>query len=76
MSVLIMSKQYQIRPSSLIDIDDSYTAYCFDEACSYIISKMNNDEQPMFKKSYKSFSEMYSQYPSTMKLKRGRKHGS
>ena len=30
-----MTKAYRLRPSELMGVEDSYTAYCFDEACFY-----------------------------------------
>ncbi len=63
-----MSKKFKVRPSEILEIDDTYTAYCFDEACIYILSKVEDGEKPNFKKfnkqevkakNYKSASEMY-----------------
>ena len=45
-----------------MDIVDPYTAYCFDEACAFIMVKLEDGEEPTFKNSYSSFTEMYSQY--------------
>ena len=45
-----MSRLYHSRPSKLLGIDDEYTAYCLDEACALIISKIDNDEEPKFNK--------------------------
>ena len=45
-----MSKRFKVRPSEILDIEDAYTAYCFDEACVYILSKIENGEKPNFKK--------------------------
>lgn len=42
--------------------DDTYTAYCFDEACAYIIRKLEEGEEPQFKVEYKSFADMYRHY--------------
>lgn len=50
------------RPSTLFDIADPYTAYCFDEACTYIDKQMEEGNEPMFKKQYSSFKELYAQY--------------
>lgn len=36
-----------VRPSELLGIDDEYTAFCFDEACAFIISKIQDGEQPI-----------------------------
>lgn len=62
MNVLVMVKQYKVRPSELIDIADPYTSFCFDEACAYIIAKMEEGEVPVFEKNYSSFRSLYSQY--------------
>lgn len=43
-----MSKMYSCRPSSLLDVQDAYTAFCFDEACAYILTKVTDGEQPDF----------------------------
>lgn len=39
---------YQERPSNILGIDDEYTSFCFDEACAYIMSKIDNGENPKF----------------------------
>ena len=48
-----MSRLYHSRPSKILGIDDEYTAYCLDEACALIISKIDNDEEPKFDKKKK-----------------------
>ena len=48
-----MSRLYHSRPSKILGIDDEYTAYCLDEACALIISKIDNDEEPKFNKKEK-----------------------
>lgn len=53
---------YQCRPSELLGNMDEYTAFCFDEACAYIISRIDDGEEPVFKKQYKSFKELYSKF--------------
>lgn len=45
----------------MLDIDDKYTAYCFNEAVAYIIRRLENGDTPMFKTHYKNFSSLYSQ---------------
>jgi len=42
-----------------MDIADPYTAYCFDEACAYIIHQIKDGNEPRFKKKYGSLSDMY-----------------
>lgn len=41
-----MSKQYGCLPSVILGIEDSYTAFCFDEACCEILARLQNDEKP------------------------------
>lgn len=64
-----MSKLYKTRPSELVGIVDVYTAFCFDEACAYITSKIRQGEEPDFnavksesleKPHYSSLKDMYS----------------
>lgn len=64
-----MSKLYRIRPSEIVGIVDVYTAFCFDEACAYITSRIKDGEEPNFtvkenksleKPHYNSLKEMYS----------------
>lgn len=56
------------RPSEMIGIVDSYTAFCFDEACALIITKLEQGEQPVFKNTqecvttYSRPSEVYSKF--------------
>jgi hypothetical protein len=58
-----MVRIYNKRPSELIGIqDDAYTAYCLDEACALIIFRMDNGEEPVFRKHYTSFSAMYKNF--------------
>lgn len=45
-----LSKLYQIRPSKIAGIEDTYVAYCFDEACAYIQVRIDNEEKPAFNK--------------------------
>ena len=60
--MLGLANVYKVRPSTLLDIMDPYTAYCFDEACAYITGQLEKGEEPQFKRKYKSFKEMYAQY--------------
>ena len=50
---------YNCRPSEIMAIDDSYTAYCLDEACALITAKMKSGEEPRFHVEYKSLKELY-----------------
>lgn len=35
-----MSAEFGVRPSDIVGAEDSFTAYCFDEACLYIRGKI------------------------------------
>lgn len=66
-----MSKQYGCLPSSILGIEDSYTAFCFNEACCEIIVRLQNDEEPYYieqreqelePKHYNNFKDFYKTY--------------
>lgn len=49
MDCLHMSRTYKVRPSEILNInDDPYTAYCFDEACAYMLGQIDNKKTPRF----------------------------
>ena len=62
LNVLGLANVYRCRPSSLLDITDPYTAYCFDEACAYITRKMEEGEEPSFRLKFSSFKDLYKHY--------------
>lgn len=61
-SLLAISQRYKERPSKLLGEMDEYTAYCLDEACAYIMARLDNEEEMYFKTKYKSFHDLYAQY--------------
>lgn len=60
--MLGLANVYKTRPSILLNITDPYTAYCLDEACAYITGQLEKGNEPQFRKKYKSFKDIYSQY--------------
>lgn len=63
-----MSRLYNCRPSDILKISDSYTAFCFDEACAYIRAKLDSGEEPKYnienkkvtvKTEYSNFKDFY-----------------
>ncbi len=42
MTVLLGVRKFNARPSSFLGIEDSYTAWCFDEAVLYMLSEIEN----------------------------------
>ena len=55
-----------IRPSELLDIEDKYTAFCFDEACAYITKRLKDGDKvnvkQQEKKVYKKPSDYYKKF--------------
>ncbi len=39
-----MGRHYQKRPSEIVNIDDEYIAYCFDEVCYFYTAEAMDDE--------------------------------
>lgn len=62
--MLGLAKIYKCRPSSLLNVTDPYTAYCFDEACAYIQCEIDNGNKPEFNrnKKFSSFTDLYASY--------------
>lgn len=54
------------RPSELLDIEDAYAAFCFDEACAFILKKLQDGEEPVIKddkeKVISKPSDLYKKY--------------
>lgn len=62
MGVLSLCNVWKRSPSNIMDISDPYTAYCFDEACAYIMKMIESGEEPQFRSKYSSFKDLYSKY--------------
>lgn len=60
-----MSKKFRKTPSSILDISDAYTAFCFDETCLYIMNMIEEGYKPVFvsktnkQMNYSKPSDMY-----------------
>lgn len=67
-----MSKRYNQLPSDILHITDDYIAFCFDEACSEILARLESGDEPVWKEDieaeeerkqnkihYSSFKDMY-----------------
>ncbi len=50
LSVISISKQYRQRPSEVIGLTNDYEAFCFDEACVYILNEISKEDarEPKF----------------------------
>lgn len=50
------------RPSAIMEIDDQFLAFCFDEACDYILGRVKQGDQPVYRTKAKSFHDFYKQF--------------
>lgn len=65
--MIAMSKYYRCLPSVLMNIEDEYTAFCFNEACCVIAMRLQEGDKPHYidpvktkeVKHYNSFKDMY-----------------
>ena len=48
------SQRFNKLPSEIACITDEYTAFCFDEACFYIITQLEDGKKPIWKEDKKS----------------------
>lgn len=69
LSLIDIARRCGQRPSSIAGVDDDYTAFCFDEACTYILSRIEQGEEPEFdlneppvERHFSSYSEMLKFY--------------
>ena len=51
MSVIFAAQRFRTKPSDMLRISDGFVAYCFDEACCFIISQMEEGKRPFFRRS-------------------------
>ncbi|MCI9274194.1 MAG: hypothetical protein HFE39_09640 [Clostridiales bacterium] len=56
-----LAKRYGVRPSEMLKLDDSYIAYCFDEAAAYIDARVMNGDQPRYEILSQGFGDFYKQ---------------
>ena len=56
--VLNISNRYNLPPSKILNIEDGYTAFCLDEACSYIVTMLEQGKKPRWREDIKSKEEI------------------
>ena len=59
--------EFNCRPSEIMGIDDGYTAFCFDEACAFIVNQIRDGKEPIMRVEnnrikYKRPSDLYRKY--------------
>ena len=62
LNLISIANTYNQRPSTLAGDLDEYTAFCLDEACAFILNRVQNGGTPRFTKKYKSFKDLYKNY--------------
>lgn len=48
MRVINQAQKFNKLPSEIARIEDEYTAFCFDEACMYILTQLENEKKPIW----------------------------
>ena len=56
--MLNLAKAQNRTPSEVLGIEDEYTAFCFDEACDYIVKRIAKGDEPRYEKKKKKVSSM------------------
>ena len=56
--IINQANRFNRLPSEIARIDDEYTAFCFDEACDYIISQLEQDKKPRWREDVKTKKEI------------------
>ena len=51
MTVLTAAQRFHIRPSEMLRLRDDYDAYCFDEACCYMLGQLEEGKRPFFQRA-------------------------
>lgn len=41
--------EFSCRPSEIMGITDNYTAFCFDEACAFIVKQIRDGKEPIMR---------------------------
>ena len=64
-NVVDISKLYNTLPSKILNIKDEYTAFCLNQACTFIRSMNDNGVKPIHtikRNKCTSFSDLYAKY--------------
>ena len=56
--IISQANRFHRLPSEIARITDEYTAFCFDEACDYIISQLEQEKKPKWREDKKSKKEL------------------
>lgn len=64
LNILAITKKFSCLPSVVMNIDSEYSAYCFNEACMFLLQALEDGKKLKFtgkeqKKHFRSASEMY-----------------
>ena len=56
--ILNLARAQGRTPSEVLGLDDEYTAFCFDEACEYIVDRFKKGDEPQYEKKKKKVTSM------------------
>ena len=65
LNILAVAKKFSVLPSTVLNIDGEYPAYCFNEACMFLLQALEDGKTLKFegnkeqKKHFRSASEYY-----------------
>ena len=66
--MIFAARRFRSKPSDILHIDDGFVAYCFDEACCFIISQLEEGKRPFFMRELSGESAGYSVNSQTIEL--------
>lgn len=55
--VISQANRFKKLPSEIAFITDEYVAFCFNEACDYIISQLEQEKKPIWREDVKTKEE-------------------
>lgn len=58
-TLLALVQRYKKLPSEILHIEESYDAYCLDEACAYIMSELDAGKTFYVEKRFRTASDLY-----------------
>lgn len=59
MRVISLAERQQKTVSDVLRVEDAYLAFCLDEACDFVLSRIREGEQPAYEHKVSSMSEFY-----------------
>ena len=74
LTVIAIAQKFRSKPSDILQMTDGYASYCFDEACCWILSQLEEGKRPFF--GNKSFPGERAAYGNSQTIDMLRKLGA